>query len=505
MAIPITGAGSLFVRLGHLFGIFLDINAARGSAVTAPDYTVLIPTKVNSNVIPDFAAGTADYPIVQGTRTARGVQGVALLPAVAAWQAQQQQFLQSLQQICQAALTDMANADTPQPTLSLQSAMALLVAQMAGNYNVAASSVAVGAQTDGVPAPNATYPSNGNGNSGPAILVSVKNGFGYQLDNTLAETLTVTTTRDAQSGGVTQWSEPYTVTGQADASGGDMLSPLWPSGSGKNTAGTYVSAALNNSGGNLTQNGEFVTFTTANQADNWTYVTGSAGTSAGNIGQSLTGFLDSTCLEFFGDGATLHKVTQAFNTTPTTAVGSGGTAANILTLPDVPLAYNLWIKCSAVPATGVFQVDLVNSAGTVVSDSAGTANTATVDLTSGGINTTSWHNVQGVFRLPALDPASTPVKLRLWCSTALANTKNLFIDRVGFASSTSANQLYPGGPYVWAFSGNTQTLVNDFWTVALTNTWGAYVQHFQRIFNMAALGLRLPTTGGSTINVNLIA
>jgi hypothetical protein len=506
MAIPITGSGSLFVRLGHWLAILLDINAARGSAVTAPDYTVLIPTKVKSNVITDYANGTAIPELMQGSPTPRGVIGPgAVLPAFAAWQSQQATILKFIKDQCVASLIDMANTDTPQPNLSLQNAMALLVAQLAGNYNVAASSVSVGAQTNGVPAPNATYPSNGNGNSGPVVVVSVKDGKGYQLDNCLAETLTVTTTKDAQSGGQTKWSEPYSVAGQADTSGGDVLSPLWPSGSGKTITGTYVNAALNNSGGNLLQNSEFTTFTTANQADNWTYVTGSAGTSAGNIGQSNTGFQDTSCLEFFGDGATLHKITQSFNTTPSTSAGAGGTLANLLTLPDVPFAVNLWIKCSAIPTAGVFQIDLIDGSGSIINDDAGNANTKTVDLTSGGINTTSWHNVNATFHLPAANPTSTPIKLRLWCSTAIDNAKNLFIDRAGMAQMA---QMYGsgagGGPFVAAFSGNTQTLVNDFWTLALSNTWGAWIQHFQRLFNMTALGLRLPTTGGSTISTGLI-
>lgn len=507
MAIPITGAGSLFVRLGHIFGILLDVNAARGSGVTAPDYTPTVLSKVNGNVIPDYAAGTADYPLLAGQPTIRGVTGVNLLSEHGNWQQAQKQFLQKLQALSQATLIDMANADTPQPTLSLQSAMALLVAQLAGNFNVAASSVAVGAQTNGVPAPNATYPSGGNGNSGPVVLVSVKDGKGYQLDNTLAETLTVTTTKDAQSGGAAKWGETYSVAGSADASGGDRLSQLWPSGSGRTLLGqTYVNAALNNSGGNLLQNSEFATFTTANQADNWTYATGSAGTSAGNIGQSNTGFQDSSCLEFFGDGSTLQAVTQAFNTTPTTSVGAGGTSYNILTAPDVPFGFNCWIKVSAVPTAGVMKVDLIDGSGNIINDDSGTANTITVDLTSGGINTTSWHNVQGTFHMPAANPSSTPVKLRIRLSTAIDNGKDLFVDRVAVSLMT---QLYGsgtgGGPFVAAYSGNTQTLLNDFWTLALTNTMGSWISLFQRVFGMQELGLRLPTTGGSTISTTLIA
>ncbi len=522
MTIPISGAGSLFVRLGHNFAILLDVNAARGSSVTAPDYTVLIPTKVNSNVLPDYAAGTANYALVNGTTTTRGVQGVNALQSLATWQTAQTQILNDLKRLATATIIDMAAIDVPATPLTINAAMALLCAQIKGVRYVAGSTVAAGAQTNGTPTPNGAYAATGN--SGPIIVTSIKDGHGFNQDNTLAETVTFATTLDSQTGGATIYGETITATGAVDASGGDMLSPYWPSGSGRSLTLTAVNAALNNSGGNLLQNSEFVTFTTANQADNWTYATGSAGTAAGNIGKSVTGYLDSSSLCFFGDGATLHSVTQSFNTTPTTTVGAGGTSANLLSLTARPFAVNFWIKCSAVPATGVLQINLTDSAGTIINDDAGTANTVTVDLTAGGINTTSWYNVQCTFRLPTVDTTVLPLKLRIWASTAIANTKNLLIDRVGMAQmqqfysvgststatggSVSNASATGGGPWFAVFSGNLTTVLNDSWTIALTNTWGAYVQHFQRLFNMTQLGQRLNTdsvTGTPTvINVNLI-
>jgi len=95
-----------------------------------------------------------------------------------------------------------------------------------------------------------------------------------------------------------------------------------------------------------------------------------------------------------------------------------------------------------------------------------------------------------------------PVRIEA-CSVGGLLRNIVYIDLVGM---TPMGQLYPGGPKVAAFSANVQPLANDAWTLAVTNTMGAFQALFQRFFDMRSLGLRLPTAGaGTAINDNLVA
>ncbi len=80
--------------------------------------------------------------------------------------------------------------------------------------------------------------------------------------------------------------------------------------------------------------------------------------------------------------------------------------------------------------------------------------------------------------------------------------------------------IYAGGPYVSVFRGSADLinyqvypLLGDIWTLAVTNNYGGHTADinfqtaFNRLFDMASLGLVLPSAsgGGSTISDTLIA
>ncbi|MDE2105776.1 MAG: hypothetical protein KGL39_51605, partial [Patescibacteria group bacterium] len=360
--------------------------------------------------------------------------------------------------------------------------------QMKGTSTFNSSVPSLGSLTNGNPAPT------GN----PILVGSVKDGFGNNLQYVLPETLTLTCKADSYSGKATAFQETYTL--QAEQAVSSSLAFNWPGGSGASISMTAVNpAGNNNTAGNLLVNSDFETATTTNQPDNWTKDVGTIGstilqgTGANAYTPTVGGFL-----EFLGNGSELTSVYQSFNTTPTTTQNAGGTGFNISTSPNIPFALNFWYKLgTASPAAGVLEVALTDGAGTIIQDDAGTNNDTTVTLT--GIADTNFHNVNAVFRLPKNPPAT--IRLRVRLSTALTNTDAIYISRMSLAQMTA---LYTGGPYWSLFSGATKGVVNDPYTLAVSQTWGTFQEYFQRFFNMTNLGLIMPNSGTPTVADTLV-
>ncbi len=473
MAVPLTGAGGLFVRLGHLGGILLDINFARGGTITAPDYSVTIDSKV-STVGADYAAGSdVRKDIVDG-----------IYQSLASWKSAQSGMLSQHQQYAVNTIIQMVYDATKQPDLKLASAMAQLIVQMKanGDYLTTASSLGVGSQT-------AVGTPNGN----PIFAFSTLDGTGLGLDYMFPETFTLAITSDSQSGGATLGSEPYSIKGQVAQS--DPLAYNWPLGSGAGSSASLVPGTASNASGNLSYNGDFEKFTTANYPDNWVILVGTAGTDVLSGGSS-NAYTGSSSVQLHGDGATLVSIYQQFNQATSTGAGTGGTPATLT--PLVPYCVNFWYKMSAAsPAAGVLTVDLTDGTNTVVADAQSNNNSATITLTS--VGDTSWHNFNTVFRLPANLPST--VRLRIRESTAITSGKSVYIDSLSF---TKMNQVYTGGPFFSGFSGATKVLVGASWTNAVTTTYGGFPRLFERWFGMRQLGLRIPTAGSVAIADTLI-
>ena len=348
---------------------------------------------------------------------------------------------------------------------------------------VNASTISIGSQTNvGVP--------NGN----PVIVLSGVNGKGQTHQYSYNETITFACSADAQTGSATAGQELLSVTGQASAT---TTSYSWPAGSGVAISVNAVSSLTNNSNGNVLQNSSFDTQTTTNIPDNWTIATGTAGTQV-VAGGSSNAYLGTNSVGLVGDSSTLTAITQLFSQAPSTTVGAGGTLYK--PLPWTPYAVNGWVKLSAAsPAAGVLQIDLIDGSGNILNDYSDNQNSATVNLHS--IADTNWHNFNAVFRLPTVLP--TQVKLRLWLSTALSTGTTAYIDAVAMNPMT---QFYNGGPFVSVFSGNTNMIQGDTWTLAYTVTWGAVQQWMQRWFNLSSLNMRLPaSTVSPTVPDSVVA
>jgi len=169
--------------------------------------------------------------------------------------------------------------------------------------------------------------------------------------------------------------------------------------------------------------------------------------------------------------------------------------------PRTAYAFNCRMKVDAFPAAGELAVEMIDGAGSVLSDVQGTVNRITIDPTSGGdLSTGSFTSIAGFFRTPATLPAV--VYLRIGIRTAVSNTTSVYIDEAAFLT---AETLYPGGPHIAVFAGTTALAPSDRWTLAVANDRaGAFQEYFHRNFGFTDLQLPSDAASGETIDDALI-
>jgi hypothetical protein len=354
----------------------------------------------------------------------------------------------------------------PAATLE-ESLLAWVAAMKAGGYYFDANTVA------GTPTQTSL---TGNG----LVVVDVKDGDGFALQNLLAETLRIRVLDTSTAG-----AEVLQVLGEAAES--DKLSYRWPKGSGAN--GRFTSIAAGSDG--IITNGTFETFTVANTPDGWTLEVGAAGTDF--LSEASTVYEGAKSLKIVGDGSTLPRLKQGLDTD--------------LLVPKQPYAVVAAMRMSSAPSTGVLTLDAHNGSG-VITDEKGTNQSTTIDLTTLG---TSFVLKSFVFRLP--DPLPAAVYLRLHTSTAIETAKSLFIDSIRIIPLARPAVGLPGGvPFVGFASGSTAWSGDDgdpagttvFKIVTTNNRASKWLLYLDRVFDLIAKGLRFPVTGdtGATTLVN---
>lgn len=555
MAITLTGSGGLFTILGHIYGRLTDLNALMGGPPTprvgSSGSGGTVTLTVGSTIVTATAvgAGGTGYPAsslflaspVQaggsgcvfvcvtnssGVITAmlfltgHGGTGytAATVPLLAlsagasyqaayttfiadaaaatpnqeyqwdgyysqlgGWQGQQTSIFQALAGIAGNILTAIVNANSALPNPSLQPALQALQAYFVTNSDtINQSTIVIGAQAaSGTPVGNAV------------IASSYLNSAGYQSDTVFPETLTMACTADSYTGSQTLNQEQLLISGQPSVASSAYN---WPGGSGAALSLNAIDASTYGAQTQLLTNGSFAIFTNANIPDNWIAAVGAVGT---QIIQGSVNYDGAYSLGYVGDSSSLTSVYQPFNTTPSTTLGSGGTLA-VLT-PSTVYAVNFWMRVNTTPAAGALKISLCNSSGTVITNAAGSNNAFITSLTS---LSTSWVNVQGFFQTPVVLPSGNP-RVYIALSTALSTSTTLYIDRFAM---TPAQQLYGfGSPYVAVFSGSIPLVLNDTWTVGITNNFGVVAEWLERTFGMKSLGVFLPSTSSNpTISDGLV-
>ena len=493
MTIPLNTGTGLFDIWGGLGGLLNNLNGLLGTTAPSPSSAwgsggqsiTAFGTQVD-NLTGKFA--TAQKNLLDQLYTQR--DAFRQTPA---------SFKQYLQQTAQAVLVQMANQDTPLAALDVAHALDLLITQMTGVATVKASVVTAG-----------TVTAVGSPHGDPAIVFSVLDANGKTCEYALPETVTVVCTQDSQQGSLAG-SETLEFRGQTTTdSFGQAVGALdwdWPVGSGVTLSTTVADPTQDAQGGagNLLTNSGFEVASTANVADNWTTVVGTAGT---NMLVSSTHYSGSKSLEFLSDGTNLNDVYQEFNHAASTTVGAGGTPSALA--PSTQYAYSFRVRVTATPTNGTLTVslrDASSAAGAVTADNNSANNTANVDLTA---QTTSWAIIKGTFRTPAVLPSALRLHFAL-TGTILDSGKGVFIDHVCFQAM---QQMYNGGPSVAAASG-AAILINGFfpdtWTCAVGNTWGKFQELMVRFLDITNVALPsgkpavLPSSGSPTVSDSLVA
>lgn len=460
MAIPLTGSGGLFTRIGRVGKLVLLCGQYQSSLPAALEslysqYDGLTPGTGLRDVISD---------------------AIALRASVVADPAR---WLPVLQGDAQQTILRMVQADAPASSGSISDALSELIRQMAaGSQTVQKSTVGATATAFG-------------GNSGDGqVVVSTVGGDGKPLELSIAETARLSCADDSFDGSGVAGEEGFTFAGQVGASTlGDVFAYDWPAGSAANFG---LSAVDPDSTANLLEDSDFETYTIANTPDQWVIGPGVAGT---DVLKDATNFYSGTSSVQFVGGATLTALAQTFGDSV------AGTAGKPVSL--APYAVSLWLRVSSVPAAGVLTVELVDGTGSVVNDNAGTPNSFTINLAA--LPAATWKAEQGIFRLPKALPATLKIRLRL--STALSAGTNLNLDHLAM---TAMRQPYTGGPFVAVCSGTSPFAAGDGWSVVTTNDRGGASNNstfqalFDRLFAMRSLGLVLPSSATPTIADTLI-
>jgi hypothetical protein len=448
MPVPLVGSGGLFPRLGKIGKLLNAVLAHLGNSVGG---------------IVDEIGGqyqAAQQWLIDGLYSARdGYRGT--YTSISGY----------LQQLAQQTVIQMVDADKPLLSKDLITALKVLISEMkSSGDSVNRPIVSAGA-------PVATAGNHGNG----LVLVSILGADGLQQDMVFAETLNFACNSDALSG-ATEGQETFLVTGKASAQ--DSLSYLWEAGSGSSQSVKAVDPGADNAGSLLT-NGGFDAFT-GNTPDNWTALVGAPGADI------LPGGL-----------ANAYKGSNALRFTQAAGAPLSSEAQDITALVDPRTVYAVVMaakRSAGLVGNGKLQLALLDGNNAVITDDAGTNNTleviAAADL---GVN---YALFGGFFRTPYNLPSKVQFAVRL--SQAIADAgESVYVDNVGIAPAV---QMYPGGPYVGLFSGDTRWLVGDQYTSVIANNYsGGFVRLFERFFGMRDNGLQLPSSGAPTINDALLS
>lgn len=312
----------------------------------------------------------------------------------------------------------------------------------------------------------------------PAVLL----GTGNTWQNIRKEVLVARCTSDAQSGGIADGSERFTVVG------GLAYPPLdyrYPAGSGAKFEIDSVHAAVDSGarGQNILTNSDFEDWTGVN-LDQWTVSSGTAGTDF--LKETSTVGRGSAAIKMAATGSTF-KIRQRLG-------DPAGTLGQLV--PDQPYVISFLMRKDA-SATGTVAVALEDGSATILS-----SGDALKTITVSTLSSSAWSIHWVAFRTPRSLPADVYLSIRT--STAIA-TAAAYIDEVVVAEM---QQFDAGSQAIAMLTGAESWVIDDTVYATFTNDFaGAFSTAFDRLFSMYMEGLQLPNnvTGAETILDSLIA
>jgi hypothetical protein len=296
-----------------------------------------------------------------------------------------------------------------------------------------------------------------------------------------AEVVRLLCVADSYSGDTSEGAEVFTANGETKV---DALDYRWPKGSG---AGATLTAVTPDSAGVLVDPGlEEWGGSGNNTPSEWGLTTGTvAGTHV--FRGSSSPYAGTYYAQFTGDGAAAVGVYQELDQTKVAS--------------NTNYAVQLWVKVPAATlATANLRIALTDGNAAVITDNAGTSQSNTTN--AAGLNAaTAWTRVTCVLRTPRSLPDQLRLDIRFPSGAVLDNAKSVYVDAV---TLTPMGRLYPGGPYLAVCAGATGFADADgfTYTVANNKTGTNFVRALDRVFGLAALGLRLQTTTGTATQLD---
>lgn len=382
-------------------------------------------------------------------------------------------------------------------------------------------------ELDDSPATIGTITADGANIGNAKFVISDKNEFGVTRDTVLPETLRFDCVTD-EDRGATKWNEVFSVYGVAQVA--DKLSPTWPGGSG--SANTIV--LTDPAADGIVTNSSFDAFT-GHTPDNWTIVSGTAGTHVEFTALSPRPE-QTNCMKWLPGSAIELK--QAVTLQPNTKYGvfynlkntNNGSAVNA----SVRLRYVV-DKVNTVTTSGSAVVAVTDTVGIVtgarvtgtgiatgatVSSISGLNVTLSANCTASGTVTVSfdaplkddqatdnivtvdvaastydgkWDAVTGTF----LTPSNIYGTVYLHILTADLTDQTVYIANLQLAEQTT---LYNGGPSLVGFSNLIPSTTTDRYTSAITvsSTAGSVVRWMERFYDVTSYGISIRTASSPT-------
>ena len=302
-------------------------------------------------------------------------------------------------------------------------------------------------------------------------------------ENIRGEVLEARCVQDSVGGGVSPGSEIIEVRGQVAY---PTLDYRFPAGSGTTTRLTTICASVDAGpmGQNILTNSDFED-QASNLPDQWTIVTGTAGTHFATETGATNVFRGSKSLKLIHGTGTLFDIRQQFGAV-------GGTFGRLI--PDRPYVIAFAIKTDASCA-GVIRVSFKDASGNII-DSGNAATSYTL------ASAVTYAVQTATLRTPINVPSVCYVHLE---STTTVSGGSAYIDEMIVSELVP---IAPGGQAIGMIAGSTDFRVDDSGRFYFTNDKaGGFQIGFDRLFDLYNKGLQLPsnTLGTETIDDALIA
>jgi len=463
MALVYDGTDGLFTRLGTLIHFANQVRTHQENLKT-----------LLANVQAEYSSADAWYiDALSGSIENRIAEAGGVLADVRA------AAEKTLIEMCWTEANDVANNTQSMKSKTVGEALVWLIREMRkSSETVDASAITKSSTTFG----------GSNVAVGAKFVWSTKTanallGGMTDYENIRGEVLEARCVQDSVGGGVSPGSEVIEVRGQVAYPGLDYR---FPAGSGTTTRLTTICASVDAGpmGQNILTNSDLED-QTSNLPEQWSIVTGTAGTHFSTETTAANVFRGSKALKLIHGTGTLFNIRQQFG-------AAGGTFGRLI--PDRPYVIAFAIKTDASCA-GVLRISFKDASGNIIdSGNAATSFTLTASLA---------YTVQtATLRTPINVPSTCYVHLE---STTTVSGGSAYIDELIVAELVP---IAPGGQAIGMIAGSTDFRVDDSGRFYFTNDKaGGFQVGFDRLFDLYGKGLQLPsnTLGTETIDDSLIA